>query len=361
MKGLPAPDDLSGACERLQSWPRCCNGCKRKRAYGCNLKPHVFYDARLAQARADADLRDSRSGIDEDELSAQAKLEAIRNGVQHGLSPEQIAAIHPELDLSVSTIYRWIDLGYAGMTNLDLRRKVGYKPRKRQTSVSQPKNPRRAYAAFLKLDEDLQASAWEMDTVVGAKADNVRLLTLLHRPTRFQLALPIADGTCTEVMRALSLISSVLGGPVDMHRVFGLVITDNGSEFSDDKGIASILGETPKDICLFYCEPRRADQKGACEKNHVEIRKLLPKNKGIRFDRLTRADCSILMSQVNSEPRGCLGFRSPIDAWRSVFKKDAQTLLDAFGIEELPTSKLNLTPRCIEQARKERGDAPLAN
>ena len=36
----------------------------------------------------------------------------------------------------------------------------------------------------------------------------------------------------------------------------------------------------------------------------MEIRKLLPKGAGARFDRLTEADCALLTSQVNSEPRG---------------------------------------------------------
>ena len=38
-----------------------------------------------------------------------------------------------------------------------------------------------------------------------------------------------------------------------------------------------------------------------------EIRKLLPKGAGIRFDRLSPADLALAMSHVNSEPRGALG------------------------------------------------------
>ena len=56
MRGLPAPEGLGESCPRLASWPRCCNGCRRRRAYGCNRRPRAFYDARLAQARADAEL-----------------------------------------------------------------------------------------------------------------------------------------------------------------------------------------------------------------------------------------------------------------------------------------------------------------
>ena len=55
-------------------------------------------------------------------------------------------------------------------------------------------------------------------------------------------------------------------------------------EFSDARAIAALLGEGPGETRLFYCDPRRSDQKGACERNHVEIRKLLPKGSGLRFD-----------------------------------------------------------------------------
>lgn len=184
--GEPAPEDLSGACPRLAAWPRCCNGCSHRRGYGCSRRPRVFYSARRAQEAADAELSSSRSGIDETEEGAAAKLAAIRGGLARGLSPQQIAAGTP--GLSASTVYRWVDAGYDGMTNMELRRKVGYRPRshrapRRATSHS----ARRSHAAFLALGEDACAAAWEMDTVEGARGDSARLLTLLHRPSRFQL------------------------------------------------------------------------------------------------------------------------------------------------------------------------------
>ena len=146
------------------------------------------------------------------------------------------------------------------------------------------------------------------DTVEGSRGDSARLLTLLHRPSRFQLALPLPDGTCASVLAALSSLRGVLGED-GARRAFGAVLTDNGSEFADEGAIAALLGERDGETRLFYCDPRQSQQKGACEKNHVEIRKLLPKGAGARFDRLTAADCALLMSQVNSEPRG--GARVP--------------------------------------------------
>lgn len=358
---VDASADLSAACPRLAAWPRCCNGCGRYRAIGCKRRPHVFYDARAAQLCADSVLVSSRRGIDADEPAAAARLEAIRGCLRRGLSPEQMAARNGgPVDLSPSTIYRWVAAGYDGMTNMELRRKVGYRPRRRAPAASATRHsPRRSYAAFLGLGEDACAAAWEMDTVEGAREDSACLLTLLHRPSRLQLALPLAAKDAESVAAALGGVRSVLGAG-GTGRVFRAVLTDNGAEFSDEGAIAALIGEEPGETRLFYCDPRRSDQKGACERNHVEIRKLLPKGRGLRFDRLVPADLSLAMSHVNSEPRGALGFATPAHAFRAMLGDDAAALLEAYGIEDVPIDELDLTPGLIARARAERGDAPLS-
>lgn len=93
----------------------------------------------MAQRAADATLSEARLGVDEDERVFEEKVRVVRNCLSRGISPEQIAHIHPELGLSKSTVYGWIDRGYAGMSNMDLRRKASYKPRHR----SLPRRPAR--------------------------------------------------------------------------------------------------------------------------------------------------------------------------------------------------------------------------
>lgn len=292
---VDASTDLSAACPRLAAWPRCCNGCGRYRAIGCKRRPHVFYEARAAQLCADSVLVSSRRGIDADEPAAAATRHSAR----------------------------------------------------------------RSYAAFLALGEDACAAAWEMDTVEGSRADSACILTLLHRPSRLQLYLPLPAKDAACVAAALGGVRSVLG-PDGMGRVFRAVLTDNGAEFSDEGAIADLVGEGPGETRLFYCDPRRSDQKGACERNHVELRKLLPKGAGLRFDRLSAADLALAMSHVNSEPRGALGFSTPARAFRAMLGEDAAALLDAYGVEDVALGELDLTPGLIERARAERGDAPLA-
>ena len=357
--GERCPRELpEGACPLLLASPWVCNAC-RKRRCGCSRRPKVEYSAKRAQALADEELSASRRGVDETEESMAWKLGVIRSALARGLSPEQIAAARPELGESKSTIYRWIDAGYGGMSNMDLRRKVGYKPRKRSKPRREPRDPSRSWEAFCALAEEQRASRWGMDTVQGLASDSQRLLTLLHRPTRLQLALLVASGECASVLSALSSLGTALGAGRS-RRLFGLVLTDNGSEFSDAGALAGALGEPAGETRLYFCQPMRSDQKGACERNHVEIRKLLPKGAGVSFDRLVPADCRVLMSQVNSEPRPSLAGLTPIAMFRAAYGADADALLDALGVEQLPYGRLDLTPGAIDGARALRGEPPLA-
>lgn len=168
--GDPAPRDLEEASARLGRWPRCCNGCKRRGGYGYPIRPKVYYRASMAQRAADTTLSEARLGVDEDEREFEEKVRVVRDCLSRGISPEQIVHIHPELGLSKSTIYGWIDGGYAGMSNMDLRRKVSYKPR-HHSLLRRPAShsPRRSHDEFLRLPGDVRESAWEMDTVRGGR------------------------------------------------------------------------------------------------------------------------------------------------------------------------------------------------
>ena len=192
-RAAEAPDD---ACPKLLSWPHCCNGCRFRR-YHCSRRWRCEYSAARAQALADAELRESRMGVDRGEAEFERAMELIRSDVARGLSPEQIAlARAAEIGASASTIYRWIGRGYAGMSSLELRRRCGYKPRShaepsRQTSHGAA----RSFAAFMELPGEERAAACEMDTVLGLKSDRRCLLTLYLRAFKFQIALPMPDKT----------------------------------------------------------------------------------------------------------------------------------------------------------------------
>lgn len=346
-KGEKVADVPEDACPKLLSWPYVCNGC-RLRNYHCPKRWQAEYRAARAQALADEELSASRRGIDKTREQFEHIMGCVKEGLARGLSPEQIVASYA-LDVSPATIYRWIEEGYAGTGNIELRRKVSYKPKKKAAPRSTSHGAERSYAAFLGLGEEERSSACEMDTVIGRVHDSKCLLTLYLRPCKFQLMLLLGGKTAEEAAGALDALEEAVGMD-GFGRLFDPILTDNGAEFSDHVLIERSAGDSAaRRARVFYCDVRQSQQKGSCERNHVELRKVLPK--GTSFDALTRADCALLMSHVNSEPRPSLAGLSPIRMFRLAYGGLAERLLDALGVEEIGPGELNLTPSLL--AREE--------
>ena len=245
------------------------------------------------------------------------------------------------------------------MSSLELWRRCGYKPRSRAKPPRQTAHGEaRSFAAFMGLPEEERAAACEMDTVIGLKSDRRCLLTLYLRAFRFQLALAMPDKTAASTESALDMLEKA--APRAFRRLFSLLLTDNGAEFADCEGIErSALDPAAKRCSVHYCDVRQSQQKGSCERNHVELRKILPKGRGISFDRLTGRDCAVLMSQLNSEPRPSLGGMCAIDMLLAALGGDGRELLDALGVEKVAYEKLDMTLEAIEAARRGRGERPL--
>jgi IS30 family transposase len=354
------PDD---ACPRLTRWPWTCNGCRYRR-YHCTRAWRCEYSAARAQRLSDELRSDSRRGVDMGEAEAEAEagmaLAAIRADIARGLSPAQIArARADELGMSASTIYRWVEAGYGGMSNAELRRKVGYRARRHGPQATPTAHGQeRSYAAFSALPEEERACACEMDTVVGRSADTRCILTLYLRPARFQLAMCLPRKTSSAVAAALDSLEAALGRE-GFQRLFGLLLTDNGTEFADTSAIEASRGGGRARTRVYYCDVRMSQQKAGCERNHVELRKLLPKGRGIAFDLLDDHDMACVMSQLDSEPRPSLGGMTPTRMLRAAYGPLAEDLMDALGVEDVPYEALDLTLRAVEDEREERGGAPL--
>ena len=351
------PED---ACARLQRWPWVCNGCKLWH-YHCSKKWRCEYSAARAQALSEELLVLSRRGVNAHEFDFEAAMSKIRTDIGNGLSPAQIAyGRKDELDVSPSTIYRWIAAGYGGMSNAELRRKVGYKPRKKHKERRITSHgAERSYAAFCALSQDERDSACEMDTVIGRKSDSQCILTLYLRPSKTQLCLLLPEKSSSAVAAALDMLEGVLGHDL-FQRFFGVILTDNGTEFADADALERPVEADAPRTQVYYCDPRQSQQKGRCERNHVELRKILPKGRGVPFDKLAAKDMSAIMSHVNSQPRASLMGLSPLAITKAAMGEDACALLDALGIEEVAYEDLNLTFALLIETRRERGDEPLA-
>lgn len=354
-KGIRVPEDANICdCSHLDRWPWSCNGCFTF-PKACGRKKRCEYRAIYAQRISDERASSSRRGLNIRECDFERIAFTIRSDISRGLSPEQICLAHPHLSLCPSTLYRWIEKGYFGMSNMDLRRKVGYKPRKTSKKVvSTSHGPDKSYQAFCALDEGFRANAAEMDTVLGIKRDSKCILTLYIRACHMQLAMLLEEKSAEAVTAALDALENAIGKDT-FKTLFGIILTDNGTEFADTESLERSVFDCKLRTKVYYCDVRASNQKGACEKNHSELRKFLPKGKGISFDKLDCRDMSCLMSYLNSEPRPSLMGMTPLQMLKAAKPKEAQALTDALGIEEIPYDKLEISIKALNDARRKRG------
>ncbi len=265
-RGETVPDEPEEAsCMRLKKRPWTCNGCMAYKK-SCGRRQRTEHRASLAQAASERVRSEPGRGINRREEDFEKIVFAIRSDVLDGKSPEQICMANPHLDLAPSTPCRWAERGYFSMSPTGFRRKVGYKPRARHAAPKITSHGAdRSYAAFCALAEAERAGACETGAVIGRTHDAQRPPALYLRPCKVQLALLLPKKTSSAVAAALDMLERSLGKRV-FKRLFGIILTDNGTEFSDISAIeASIFGEDAR-CKVYYCDVRQSQQKGACER-----------------------------------------------------------------------------------------------
>ena len=132
------PDYVEFDCGATGRFPHVCNGC---RLVNRCPKQRYAYRARSANKKAAKRASEPRRGLDLDAEGLAALAKVVAPLLAKGQSPKVIVANHPELGVSASTLYRYVDEGVVeGASNMTLPRKVRFKKRKRKR---QGRSPRR--------------------------------------------------------------------------------------------------------------------------------------------------------------------------------------------------------------------------
>ncbi len=313
-------------CSHLQKPPYVCNGCAKRNR--CTLKKHL-YVASYAHGQYEFLRSESRKGVSvpEDEMIRISNI--ISPLIKNGQSIHHICINHAdEIMFSEKSIYNYIEAGYFDVINLDLPRKVRYHPRKsRHNSFKIDRTCRigrtfKDFQSFMKDNSDLPLV--EMDTVVGKRGGKV-LLTIHFVEAEFMLAYIRDSNTSQSVIDIFNHLYEVLS-PDTFRKIFPVILTDNGSEFSNPKAIEfDPFGNRRTHI--FYCDPSAPYQKGAAENNHELIRRICPK--GSSFDVLTQDKVQLMMNHINSYSRKKLHDRTPYEVFALFHGTKVLDLLDA--------------------------------
>lgn len=337
------PDFTERTCPDLYEAPYVCNGCAKKSS--CYLRK-FYYKSGTADSEANKIKMESRSGADisPEELASLDSL--ISPLIRQGQPLAHIYETHKEeIPVKLRTLYTYVDKGMFSIGNLDLRRKVKYKQRKKKHEPARSKAYRenQTYQDFLKeAAADPELSIVEMDTVEGSRDDRKCILTLFFRSTRLMLIRLLPEQTIKAVVQALNSIEQAITLP-EFSALFGIILTDNGHEFIQPEAIEGRKGEFCR-TRVYYCDPGHSEQKGAIEKNHEYIRYILPK--GTSFEGLTAEAAELMASHINSTLRPSLGGKTPFEAAAFLWPNGLE-VLEKLHIRKVAPDDVILTPDLI--------------
>ena len=341
-------NSLNMKCDKTEKAPFVCNGCPNKNK--CR-KNKYFYFAEDANNDYKKILVDSREGIDFENVEFRKMDNIIKEEIDKGHSFYMIVQDHPEFDITERTLYYYQEKGYLSTKNIDLPRKVRYKKRKRIVSKNKSERKEqscrigRTYKDFNDYIKMNNIDYYiEMDTVEGIKGHSL-LLTLCIVPFNFLLAYKLKEQTISEVTNKINELKKILGYEL-FHKIFPIILTDNGKEFKRPDLIENNGNDVVK-TKVFYCDPNRSDQKGTIEVIHEYIRKYI--EKGIDFDNYSDEDIMLMINHINNVKRKSLNNQTPYEL---LVKKIGEEKIKKLGIYYIQPKDIILKPSLFKNNNK---------
>ena len=330
--GYTKTDDV---CPRLLKAPFVCNGCDKKSRSSCPYKRQI-YVAKTAQQSYEELLVESRSGValnKESFYEAEKTIsDAVRNGqhIYHAVKSNDV-------NVSVSSVYRYIKSGYYSIGLLDLPRAVKFKARNEKKSEFVPywAKQGRTYADFLEfISQNDDVSVVQLDTVIGEIGGKV-IMTIHFVNTDFMVGLLMDNKTAAEsASKIAELKKNLKANNFEFGEIAPILLTDNGGEFSI---VSSFENDADGNLesHMFFCEPCSPHEKAHIEKNHTLFRDIVPT--GTSFDGFTQDTVNLIFSHVNSVKRKQFNGKSAYEMFAFSYSED---LANALGISKIDPKKV---------------------
>ncbi len=342
-------DYVPQQCHMIANSPFVCNGCDRiDKGIGRDACRYIKfkYQAKRAQLLYEENLTDSRSGIS----YSPSEIAEIDNLVSplllNGQSISTVFFNHAnDLPCCERTLYNLVNGCYLTARNIDLPRKVKFKTRYKHGNGRNHDvfTFDRTYADFKNyLIDNPDVSICEMDTVIGKSEQGPVLLTLMLRNCHLMIALLLPNKSQGSVIEALNELCDQMGIDV-FKKVFGVIITDRGTEFANPLALeCDRYGKLKTKV--FYCDSYCSWQKGMIEKNHEFIRYVIPK--GTSFVGLSQQDITLMMNHINNYPRASLNNCTPFALAEMLVDKK---LLEVLGYHKILPDDVILKPSLIKK------------
>jgi len=329
-------------CLKLFEPPYVCNGCFEEKR--CVLKKRYYLHKPAHESYREM-LIESRQGANITEEELHELDEFVSPLIMRGQSVSHIFSNNPDkFNLSEKSVYRYVAGGLLKAANLDMPRVVRFKPRKSKPvehKIDSSCRIGRNYLDYGKFIDMTGASAVEMDTVKGGVSGKV-LLTLMFKSCDFMLAFLRDRNTSQTIIDRFHWLYMILGAD-RFKGLFPVILTDNGSEFSNPKALEFDEAGNRRTY-IFYCDPHASWQKPNVELNHEFIRKIIPK--GTSMNSLSQTLIDLMMSHINSYSREKLNGRSPIDMFNFIY---GEGLAEKLGQTKIPANEILLKPALLKR------------
>lgn len=332
-------DFIDIRCKHIFKAPYVCNGCSKKP--GCR-KLKYYYRASNAYDEYKALLSESRVGVNMDKEEFDRLDKLISPLIKQGQPITHICEyLGDEIPFSSRTIYHYFEKGMLTADNMDLPRKVKYKPRKKRREESDNDKSyklERTYADFQNhITVAFDSEIVEMDTVFGSRSGGNVLLTMLFRRSSIMLIFLMPDCKQSSVTNVFKNLTCILDAS-EFSTAFPIFLTDNGNEFRHWEQYLPYDQDRNVLSQIFFCDPNSAFQKGRIERNHEYIRYFIPKGKS--FSSLDDEKVKRMMNHINSIKRPALNGLSPYEAGLNLLP---DKLVAGLGLEPIPAEQINLT------------------
>ena len=329
-------------CPKLSLSPYVCNGCIDRR--NCSLKK-AFYYAKNAYEEYQTTLSESRQGFNLTPSETKRLDDIISPLIKNGQSIHNICQNNKDLIMYCErSVYNYIDNSLFSARNIDMPRKVRFKPRKTSNTrlkIDTKCRVGRTYDDYLNyLENNPDTCVAQMDTVEGVKGGKV-LLTLQIPHLSLMLAYLRDANTSQSVIDIIDSLYDKLGQET-FKKLFPLIITDNGSEFSNPLAI-EFDGKQQRRTKVYYCDPSKPYQKPNVENSHTLLRRIVPK--GTSSNHLNQLDVDLMINHINSYGRAKLNESSPLLLFKKLF---GQECLNALGLKIIKPNDIVLTPDLIK-------------
>lgn len=154
------------------------------------------------------------------------------------------------------------------------------------------------------IEKRIQPGHWEADSMVSKQSKSA-IAVMVERKSRYIVLEKLLRKT------ALHFSSAIHSRLCDYPRHLRRTITyDNGSENVDHEIINKRL-QTQS----FFCNPYHSWEKGSVENSIGLVRRFLPKKTD--FAKMTGQDLAYIEYLLNSRPRKCLQFKTPLEVFYS--------------------------------------------